>query len=467
MFPYRGIIEGFYGRPWNHGERLMLMKWMGDHGYTHYMYAPKADTYHRTDWRKPYPELELQRFEELIEVANQHGVIFGFALSPGLSMRYRSEEDREVLYKKFATFAGLGVKCFGIFFDDIPEKLYHAEDAHHYRNLAEAQADLVNELYDRLNKWHGPVELIFCPTIYCGIGDDNYLYELGAALNPAVQVFWTGLQVCSAKLLRADMEPVAKALQRKPLLWDNYPVNDASMVTELHIGPYVGRGIDLPQTVSGFFINPMNQIYTSLIPLHAIGLYLHNPGGYDPAKAWEEGIYKELGPKLEDAFRHFAEYNQISPIHDAAMNRYTPIWKAGDGKAAEAEAHAMQDAAERLQVGLREKELGAEIAPWLADFLFWSQLGLKAAEVQGQLRKLFQFNPEDKETIKHFIPLQRNLNRLRRLLRQCPDVRTAVTGDVVHEYALKVYRSVEMLLQTYVDKQGFPMKTMRSLLKKL
>lgn len=467
MFPYRGIIEGFYGRPWSHGERLMLMKWMGDHGYTHYMYAPKADTYHRTDWRKPYPEEELQRFTELIAVANQNGVIFSFAVSPGLSMRYSSEEDRDVLYKKFAQFAEYGVKCFGIFFDDIPEQLHHAEDAHHYRNLAEAQADMVNELYARLTKWHGPVTLIFCPTVYCGTGHDHYLVELGAALDPAVEVFWTGPQVCSRELAREDMEPVATALRRKPLLWDNYPVNDASMVAELHIGPFIGRGTDLPQTVNGFFLNPMNQIYASLVPLHAIGLYLHNPGGYDPIKAWEDGIRKELGSELEDAFRHFAEYNQISPIHETRMNRYTALWKEGDRKAVADEARAMQAVAERLEQGLRGQPLGAEIAPWLQDFLFWSQVGLHAAEVQTQLHKLFQYNPEDKEAIQHFIPLQRNLNRLRKVLRQSPDIRTAVTDGVVHEYALKVYRSVEMLLQTYVDKQGWSMRTLRKLLKKL
>lgn len=467
MFPYRGIIEGFYGRPWSHGERLMLMKWMGDRGYTHYLYAPKADTYHRTDWRQPYPDEELQRFQELIAAAEQFGVRFGFAVSPGLSMRYSSEDDRDILYKKFAKFAGLGVNCFGIFFDDIPEELHHPEDLQRFHHLAEAQADLVNELRDRLTKWHGPVELIFCPTVYCGTGDHDYLYELGAALHPAVQVFWTGPQVCSRKLLRADMEIVGKALQRKPLLWDNYPVNDASMVAELHIGPFVGRDSDLPQVVDGFFVNPMNQIYASLIPLHAIGLYLHNPGGYEPVKAWEEGIWREVGSELEESFRHFAEYNQISPIHEAGMNRYAPIWREGDWNAIQAEARMMQAVVEQLRTALRNHPLGVEIRPWLEDFSFWSRVGLRAAEVQGQLRKLFQLNPEDPEAVKHFIPLQRNLNRLRKLLRQCPDVRTAVTGGLVHEYALRVYRSVEMLLQTYVDKQGFMLKTLRSLLKKL
>ena len=72
----RGVIEGFYGPPWTHEERLDLIRFCGAHGLNTWVHAPKDDPYHRKLWREPYPDDELARLAELVAEAERHGVEF-------------------------------------------------------------------------------------------------------------------------------------------------------------------------------------------------------------------------------------------------------------------------------------------------------------------------------------------------------------------------------------------------------
>src|SRR5262245_29173716 len=47
-----GVVEGFYGKPWTHGERTELFEWMAEWGLNTYLYAPKDDLKHRAIWRE-------------------------------------------------------------------------------------------------------------------------------------------------------------------------------------------------------------------------------------------------------------------------------------------------------------------------------------------------------------------------------------------------------------------------------
>jgi hyaluronoglucosaminidase len=50
-------------------------------GMTDYVYAPKDDPKHRTEWRAPYTDAELADFAEL---AKSGTLRLGFGISPGL-----------------------------------------------------------------------------------------------------------------------------------------------------------------------------------------------------------------------------------------------------------------------------------------------------------------------------------------------------------------------------------------------
>ena len=41
-FPYRGVVEGFYGTPWPHKVRLSLIDFYGKYKLNTYIYGPKT-----------------------------------------------------------------------------------------------------------------------------------------------------------------------------------------------------------------------------------------------------------------------------------------------------------------------------------------------------------------------------------------------------------------------------------------
>ncbi len=60
-FKMRGVIEGFYGEPWSHQNRIDLINFCGRNKMNTYWYAPKDDPYHREKWREDYPEEEIEK----------------------------------------------------------------------------------------------------------------------------------------------------------------------------------------------------------------------------------------------------------------------------------------------------------------------------------------------------------------------------------------------------------------------
>jgi hyaluronoglucosaminidase len=53
-FPIRGVIEGYYGKPWTFEQRCDLLGFMQEHGMNSYFYAAKYDAYHRERWAELY-----------------------------------------------------------------------------------------------------------------------------------------------------------------------------------------------------------------------------------------------------------------------------------------------------------------------------------------------------------------------------------------------------------------------------
>nr|WP_281199109.1 beta-N-acetylglucosaminidase domain-containing protein [Micromonospora pallida] len=84
----RGTVEGFYGPPWTHAERLAHLEFSALVGLDTYVYAPKNDPYHRSRWREAYPAEDLAHLAELVERARVLGIRFVYAISPGLDMRF-------------------------------------------------------------------------------------------------------------------------------------------------------------------------------------------------------------------------------------------------------------------------------------------------------------------------------------------------------------------------------------------
>ena len=226
-FPIRGIVEGFYGPPWSHADRLDVLRFEGQHGMNIYIYGPKDDPYHRKLWREPYPPEQLKHMGELADTARENFVDLSFAISPGLSMIYSSEADFQTLARKLESVGQLGISNFALFLDDVPQDLVHPEDKARFKTLAQAHIQLINRLYDHLKSISPKNRLTVCPTTYTNEwGNRDYIRELGAGVNPDIPLDWTGPEVIPRTITAAQAEEWSGYIRRKPLVWDNYPAND-------------------------------------------------------------------------------------------------------------------------------------------------------------------------------------------------------------------------------------------------
>ncbi len=376
-FKYRGLVEGFYGRPWTQQERLSAFRFLGKQGFNIYYYAPKDDPYHREFWKKPYPPKQAKLFGALATAAKNNGLIFSFAISPGNSIRYNSDSDLKLLLAKIENAASLGANAFALFLDDIPFQLVDKQDKARFKDLATAQAHLTNQLYRELKKRKLAAHFTMCPTAYCGDPNTNHLKRLGLALDKGIEVFWTGPNVCSSRLTTEHTRAISRSLRRKVLYWDNYPVNDSVMAFEPHLGPYSGREKSIHRYCSGIVSNPSLQPEATKIPLYTIGDYLRNPYDYDPIASWQTAIKLVAGAGAYKAFRDFADHCWKSCIYqeEARIFRHE-IRKLGHlsgfgRKTTRQLLHYLANQnkeASYLACRAKNRQLIKELRPWLSKY---------------------------------------------------------------------------------------------------
>jgi hyaluronoglucosaminidase len=300
----RGIIEGFYGKPWSQEERLDMLRFAAAEGFNSWVHAPKDDPYHRRLWREPYPEAELQRLAELAREAERLGVGFAYSIAPGLDVCYSSEGEWDALLAKVEQVRSAGVRTFQLLWDDVEHTLNCPEDEALYgreeRPSAAAQAPFTNR-FAREVEQAGP--LVVCPMGYAGTGDSPYREIFGERLDPDVVVYWTGPEVVSIGISREALDLAVKRFRgHELLLWDNYPVNDFEPGT-LFLGPLRGRD---PRLVgghcAGLIANAMVQAIPSKLPLATIADWCRDPTGYDPDASFERAL-STYGDEVEEAVR--------------------------------------------------------------------------------------------------------------------------------------------------------------------
>ena len=302
----RGVVEGFYGTPWTHEQRLDQLKFYGQEGLNIYIYAPKDDPYHREKWREKYPLQEMMRMSEIIQTAKANHVEFVFALSPGLDMRTDSvgyADDMEAILRKFTALYDLGVRQFAVFFDDIENK------------DGVRQALLLNEVNRRFIHEHEDVKpLITVPTEYYtedmlhGGTIKTYTRDFAGTLDKDILVLYTGKGVVCEGISPEELEKVESIYGREMLVWWNYPVSDYR-TGKLALGPITGIPAETGAKMGGFIINPMEYAVLSKIAVATGAAYAADPAGYDAEASWEKAIAEQYG-SLADDMMIFAEHSQ-------------------------------------------------------------------------------------------------------------------------------------------------------------
>ncbi len=323
-----GIVEGFYGRPWSWREREDAVRFLAPRGFGFYLYAPKGDPHLRRLWREPHPPAAEKGLAALAACCGESGVRFGVGVSPYEIFAGFDAGAREALERKLEFLDGLGVQDLAILFDDMRGDV---------PDLADRQVEVVHWARGR----SAADRVLVCPTYYSddpvldrvfGARPAGYLERLGAALDPAVEVMWTGEEVVSRELSPGHLRRVGEQLGRRPFLWDNYPVNDGQRMSQyLHLRGFTGRPAAIAEHVSGHAVNPALQPTLSRIPaLTLVESYrLGDEYAYGDAlrRAAAEVLGPELGARLQEDLRTLQDVglDRLGEREAALRERWTGV----------------------------------------------------------------------------------------------------------------------------------------------
>jgi hyaluronoglucosaminidase len=363
-FARRGVVEGFFGPMWSMAHRRRLFDFGARRGMNTYLYAPKDDPYHRELWTRPYPERQWRALAGLIGHAQKHRIDFVYGFHPGKGLSFASDGPVRLLLAKAERFYDAGVRTFAVLFDDIPSRLEHRADAKRYHNsLAWAQGEWLSRIVSRQPTRWADVEWWICPSYYTtdpllartfGVFEPEFLENLSANLPTDVACCWTGPSVVSRRITLAHMRQTAELINRRLVLWDNYPVNDLSMRNDLHIGPLEGRDPRLPKAVYAYLNNPLLQEELSFVPLETCFDYAANPQGYDPERSWNRTIRERFG---SDAVVHWRVLQRFFRHSETSRKSNRPLRLTG------ADLTELRCAWDYLNENRRQK-WARELKPW-------------------------------------------------------------------------------------------------------
>jgi hyaluronoglucosaminidase len=391
-FRWRGVIEGFYGHPWTHAQRMRGVEYFADFGMNLFLLAPKDAAWQRLRWREPLSPAFIGEIQQLVDIGRLHGVDVSACVSPGLSVQYSSADDVDAVVARFAQLAAVGATHFGLLLDDIPDTLSNEADIACYPSIAHAHADFANRVRRSMVERMPSAHVILCPMHYAGRGDEPYLQVMGDQLHPQIELMWTGREICSAYLDISDAVVFDRTTRRPPFYWDNYPVNDGSMARRLHIGPFHGREAGLHRYSAGLLANPMELFEASLIPLGTVGAYLWDTTSYEPFAAWDQ-VLADLVPDIDDrsALREFFR-NALgftgawAPAFNGFLDACATAWRGGRPAEAAEATRAMQATIEGALACIERDTFSApllrdELRPWLRKYRLGAELLAEFAAV--------------------------------------------------------------------------------------
>lgn len=394
---YRGYIEGFYGFPWSHEDRMDLMAFCAKYKMNSYIYAPKDDPYHRSHWRELYPEDKGQQIAELAQAGHTNNLNFVWTIHPGDSIDLNSEEDFQSAVAKLEQLYTLGVRQFGVLFDDIGGIPNGKE-----------QADFINRIDTEFIKVKGDVRpLLTVGTRYCeawGPSMTGYFKPFVETLHDDIEIMWTGAATMS-NVAREQFDAPMRAIESKKQLsvWWNYPVNDYCDQKML-MGKIENLSSDV-DNINGFFSNPMNQAQASKQALFCIADHNWNTDAYN-CDASFKASFQALAPEVAEDLEIVAS-NCCYLVDDGGASGtflFDESWEIKQDVAAIKEGVAsgtdvtevatrllaaferMEVAAVRVEENCQNAHLVEELRPFLAATKLMAQAGQNVVHAVAALK---------------------------------------------------------------------------------
>jgi hyaluronoglucosaminidase len=394
---WRGFIEGFYGFPWSHEDRISLMRFGGTVKMNSYIFAPKDDKYHNSAWRTLYPAAELAKIKELVDVGHESKTQFVWAIHPGFNMINWNNYDAELqtLLAKLDQLYNVGVRQFGLFMDDISTAQSLTDKDKHVKLIT----DVANWVTSK-----GDVKsLIYCPPFYnqgwTGESGKPYLQALrGVPQN--VEIMWTGRGVVGT-VNTTDMQWPKDAHGRDPYVWLNWPVNDYKDSRLM-----LGKGEVLsPGThnISGVVSNPMGHAELSKIALFAVADYTWNVDDFNSDESWQNSfdyVAPEAASELNAIAYHLSdpspsghglqvgESENIKAELEQFLSRFASAQSVeGVGQTLIAEFDHVLQAIESFREKSQNPNMVEEIDPWLSSLRYVAESSKYAAQSAISLQK--------------------------------------------------------------------------------
>ncbi|MFJ7932921.1 beta-N-acetylglucosaminidase domain-containing protein [Sporosarcina sp. NPDC096371] len=385
---WRGFIEGFYGFPWSHENRKSLMQFGGEFKMNSYIFGPKDDKYHNSAWRTLYPEDELAKLKELVDVGHESKTQFVWAIHPGFNMINWNNYDAELntLLAKLDQLYGIGVRQFGLFMDDISTAQSLTDKDKHVRLIT----DIANWIAAK-----GDVKsLVYTPPFYnqgwTGATGRPYLEAL-ANVPENVEIMWTGRSVVGT-VNPQDMQWPKDAHGRDPYVWLNWPVNDYKDSRLL-----LGKGEVLQpgtKNISGIVSNPMVQAQLSKIALFAVADFTWNVDDFNDNQSWLDSfkyVEPEVAAELNTVAYHLSdpspsghglvvgESENIKEELKLFLDRFTAGESVEEvGNTLIAEFDDVLNAINVIREESQNEELVKEIEPWLRSLKNVAEAGKRA-----------------------------------------------------------------------------------------
>lgn len=372
---YRGFIEGYYGIPWSVEDRISLMNFGGDFKMNAYIFAPKDDPYHNTQWRELYPEDKLEDIRRMVAAGTASKCRFVWAIHPFMNQAITLSNYDEVLptvKAKFQQLYDAGVRQFVISADDASSNV-------------SLQVKLLNDMNTWVKAKGDCYNLVFVPMVYCTAAASWYgttataYYNSMKAVNSEVEFMWTGESVCYPAT-QATFNNFKRYSDREPFMWLNWPVNDVNHA-RLVMGPAENCILNTGGVTGfkGIVTNPLEQAEASKTSLFAIADYAWNTADFDCQQSWADSFqYIDAGAPeaLHEMCKHMtnpqpggitqmSESTEIAPYVTAFQTAY----QAGEdvtaaGNALVAEFEKILAAANAFDANGTNENLKEEMQPW-------------------------------------------------------------------------------------------------------
>ena len=329
----RGVIEGYYGVPYNAEVTKDLFRFMARYKMNTYMYGAKSDPYHTRYWGDPYPTtitpeqkkigyLTQDMLRDIVGVAHQSKVNFIWAIHPGTAFTNPASEDViQRIMTKFGYMYDLGVRQFGLFVDDVGVP----SDDPTLRLNAQRVTELQNAIDSRWNRaGQAPADTVkplqFVPQLYAFSwvkpeAAERFFKSLSVTPHK-VDIYITGRNVWSVPN-STDLAMANGWLGRETAWWWNYPCNDndvtklfpMDMYTNFRDEKHIQNDARLERELRGtqtLISNPMQQGEASKIALFSIGDYAWNNQAFEPEESWLASLSAVVGRDHAQALRRVA-----------------------------------------------------------------------------------------------------------------------------------------------------------------